>query len=83
MIALLASVDAETEILLNEIEVAGTVTVGSTSLLEGTLRGRRVALCTGGMGKVNAAHAATLLLTRFAPSSMRRSSAFTPVSRAH
>ena len=70
MIALLASVDAETEILLNEIEVAGTVTVGSTSLLEGTLRGRRVALCTGGMGKVNAAHAATLLLTRFAPSSI-------------
>lgn len=67
MIALLASVAAETELLRNEIELAGTVTVGSASILDGALRGRRVALCTSGMGKVNAAHAATLLLTRFAP----------------
>jgi len=67
VIALLASVAAETDLLKSAIEASGTVTIGSTALVEGTLKGRRVVLCAGGMGKANAAHAATVLLTRFAP----------------
>lgn len=38
--------------------------------MTGTLAGRRVLLCTGGMGKANAAHAATLLATRFSPDAL-------------
>lgn len=37
-------------------------TIGSKVITEGTLAGRPVLLCAGGMGKVNAAHASTLLL---------------------
>ncbi len=39
--------------------------VGSKSIIEGTLFHRHICLCVGGMGKVNAAHAATLLISRF------------------
>ncbi len=68
MIALLTSVDAEMALLRGEIEPHSTTSAGEISFLKGTLRSKPVALCAGGMGKVNAAHAATLLITRFAPS---------------
>lgn len=38
--------------------------------MEGTLKGRRIVLCSGGMGKVNAAHAATILVIHYSPSAI-------------
>ncbi len=67
MIALMCSVQAEAERLLGAAVVVKSTTVGSKNLIEGTLGGRSVLLCVSGMGKVNAAHTATLLLTRFKP----------------
>jgi futalosine hydrolase len=67
MIALLCSVQAEAERLLGAIVVMRSTTLGSKLLIEGQLDNRRILLCISGMGKVNAAHAATLLLTQFKP----------------
>lgn len=62
MIALLYSVAAEAELLTAAMTSARTRTIGSKAIMEGMLAGRPVLLCAGGMGKVNAAHASTLLL---------------------
>src|SRR5512134_2544180 len=70
MIALLCSVQMEAEQLIAETSGARSVQLGSTPITEGMLGGKRVLLCVGGMGKVNAAHAATLLLTQFTPASL-------------
>src|SRR5574340_974302 len=70
MIALLTSVEAEADVLRQTMETASTVTIGSTVIAEGTLAGKRVVLCVAGMGKVNAAHAATIMITRFAPAAL-------------
>lgn len=70
MIALLCSVLPEAEALIDRLSGGRTTEAGSKQLIEGTLGGKPVVLCVGGMGKVNAAHAATLLVTRFAPSSL-------------
>jgi futalosine hydrolase len=61
MIALLCAVPVESERLLAAMTISKTSSSGSKSIIEGTLSGRRVLLCAGGMGKVNAAHTATLL----------------------
>ncbi len=65
MFTLLCSVDAEAELILERMQNRQTTVLGSKNIVEGTLAGRRAALCIGGMGKVNAGHAATLLLTRY------------------
>jgi futalosine hydrolase len=70
MIALLCSVQVEAELLTAKTAVTKTTVLGSTSIIEGTLADRRILLCVAGMGKVNAAHAATLLLTRFSPEAL-------------
>jgi futalosine hydrolase len=67
MIAIICAVQAEAGRLIEETVVASTVTLGSKAVIEGTLCSQSVLLCVGGMGKVNASHAATLLLTRFNP----------------
>jgi len=67
LIALLCSVQAETELILRQLTGTTTSLIGSKSLIEGKLDGRGILLCVSGMGKVNAAHAATLMLTRFSP----------------
>ena len=67
MIALLCSVTAEADALLATIAVERTTEVGAKQFTEGSLAGRKVVLCVGGMGKVNAAHAATVLIERYAP----------------
>jgi len=67
MIALLCSVQAEAELLLAKTAVKKSIIIGSKSVIEGTLAGRQILLCIGGMGKVNAAHATTLLLSQFSP----------------
>lgn len=66
MIALLCSVQAEADHLLPVLSGAKTTTLGSKTIVQGSLKGQPVLLCAGGMGKVNAAHAATLL-ARFQP----------------
>ncbi len=70
MIALMCSVQAEAERLLGSAVIAKSTIVGSKCLTEGTLKGRRILLCVSGMGKVNAAHGATLLLTQFKPEAL-------------
>jgi len=66
MIALICSVQAEADNLFDSATATETTTLGSKSILRGKLGGRDALLCVSGMGKVNAAHAATLL-TQFAP----------------
>lgn len=63
MIALLCSVQAEADLLLSTMTVTGALQLGAKSIIMGKLAGREISLCIGGMGKVNAAHASTLLLT--------------------
>jgi len=70
MIALLCSVQAEAEHILAWTTVKATTLLGSKSIIAGTLAGREVLLCVGGMGKVNAAHAATLMIAEFAPEAL-------------
>lgn len=70
MIALLCSVQAEAEHLLAWTAVSATSVLGSKSFVAGTLAGQEVVLCVGGMGKVNAAHAASLMLAEFAPEAL-------------
>jgi futalosine hydrolase len=67
MIALLCSVQAEAHLLLADLAVTGTTKLGNKSIVAGAIADRQVLLCVGGMGKVNAAHAATLMLVEFAP----------------
>jgi futalosine hydrolase len=50
--------------------VSNRTTIGSKMLIEGTLGVQRIMLCVGGMGKVNAAHASTLLLERHDPEAL-------------
>ena len=70
MIALVCSVPLEAERLLSAATITRTSTFGSKSIVEGTLAGQHILLCISGMGKVNAAHAATLLLTKFNPDTL-------------
>jgi futalosine hydrolase len=70
MIALLCSVQAEAELLTKKIDAARKIVPGSKAVIEGTVSGRDVLLCIGGMGKINAAHAATLLLSRYQPEAL-------------
>jgi futalosine hydrolase len=68
MIALLCSVPLESGNLRASLRTAETLAAGSKTLYAATFAGKRIALCAGGMGKANAAHAATLLVTRYEPS---------------
>ncbi len=70
MICLLCSVPSEAELLLSTATISQTVVAGGKPVHEGTTAGREIAVCIGGMGKVNAAHAATLLLARYAPEAL-------------
>jgi futalosine hydrolase len=67
MIALLCSVQNEADLLLAQADICENSTPGSKTIYEGRLANQEICLCVGGMGKVNAAHAATLLFTQFRP----------------
>jgi futalosine hydrolase len=67
MIALLCSVPNEADLLLAQAKVYENITLGSKPIYAGMLADQEICLCVGGMGKVNAAHAATLLFTQFRP----------------
>jgi len=70
MIALLCSVQAEAQLLFADLVVTGTTKLGSKSIIAGTLADQQVLLCVGGMGKVNAAHAAALMIAEFSPDTL-------------
>jgi len=70
MIALLCSVQAEAQLLLAHLVVTGMTRLGSKSIIAGTIAGQQVLLCVGGMGKVNAAHAAALMIAEFSPDTL-------------
>jgi futalosine hydrolase len=70
MIALLCSVPAEADRLLASTVVIKSTTLGSNLLIEGTIGAQRILLSVSGMGKVNAAHTATLMLARFDPKAL-------------
>jgi futalosine hydrolase len=67
MIALLCSVDIEASLLLERTRSAVSSVIASKTIVEGELAGRKAVICVGGMGKVNAAHAATLMILRTRP----------------
>ncbi len=67
MIAMLCAVSAEADLLLSKTSGLGMTTLGSKSVVEGVLANQRVLLCAGGIGKVNAAHAATLMIAKSKP----------------
>src|SRR5574337_51913 len=70
VIALLCSVPNEADLLLENAAIGRVVAAGSRAIHEGVITGRQVAICVGGMGKVNAAHAATLLLSGYHPEAL-------------
>lgn len=70
MIALLCAVPAEAEMLQRGLERSESTVIATKTITQGMLAGRRIALCAGGIGKVNAAHAATLLITRHQPEAL-------------
>jgi futalosine hydrolase len=70
MIALLCSVRVEAERLLVQTAVTETRVLGLKTIVEGTLGNQNILLCAGGMGKVNAAHAASLLIAQYHPEAL-------------
>jgi futalosine hydrolase len=70
MIALLCSVQAEADLLLASTTVMKSTTLGSKLLIEGAIGAQRIMLCISGIGKVNAAHTATLMLAQFDPEAL-------------
>ena len=70
MIALLCSVQAEADRLLASMAAMKSTMFGSKLMIEGTIGAERILLCISGMGKVNAAHTATLILARFDPEAL-------------
>lgn len=70
MIALLCSVPKEAELLRTSLRVYESEIIGFKAFVRGELFGQQVALCTGGMSKANAAHSASILITRYSPSAL-------------
>ena len=66
-IILTASTDLELSLLIHGASAQPYPGVGHLSCFLGSLAGREVVLAETGIGKVNAASAATLLLERFTP----------------
>lgn len=67
MIALLSAVSSECSAILGSMSIQEHIEMGSKTFYRGTVFDKDVVLCPGGMGKANSAHAAALLITRFAP----------------
>lgn len=67
---MLCSVRPEAELLLSRIMTHRIITVGSREIVEARIADQDILLCIGGMGKVNAAHAATVLITGYHPEAL-------------
>ena len=65
MIGAVIAMQSEAEILLEELDIAKSLTVSGKTVYIGTAYGKELALCVCGVGKVNASLAAQLLIDRF------------------
>jgi futalosine hydrolase len=67
MTGLICAVEFEYEEVLKNLSRRRQVEYGGLIFYKGLLRGRRLVLVASGVGKTNAAHAATLVLEKFRP----------------
>ena len=65
MIGVVIAMESEAEILLRDAEIIRTLTVSGKSIYIGKAYGKEFALCICGVGKVNAALGAQLLISKF------------------
>ena len=65
MIGVVIAMQSEAEILLNEMNVQRSLTVSGKNVHVGKAYGKDIALCVCGVGKVNAALGAQLLVSKF------------------
>ena len=66
-IVVIAAVRQEIELLEKVLEYSGRVKAGGYEYVEGTIGNLRVIVCAGGVGKVNAAAAAAVMIDRYQP----------------
>ncbi len=66
-VVIIAAVRQEIELLEKVLEYSGRVKAGGYEYVEGTIGNLRVVVCTGGVGKVNAAAAAAVMIDRYHP----------------
>lgn len=67
-IVIIAAVPQEIELLGKALGYSGRVTTGGYEYVEGTVGNLRVVVCAGGVGKINAASAAAVMIDRYQPS---------------
>ena len=65
MIGAVIAMQSEADILLSEMKISRSLTVSSKPIYVGTAFGKEIALCVCGVGKVNAALGAQLLVSKF------------------
>ena len=65
MIGAVIAMQSEADILLDEMKIFRSLTVSGKSVYVGEAYGKEVALCVCGVGKVNAALGAQLLISKF------------------
>lgn len=66
-IIIIAAVHQETALLEKALGYSGRVTSGGYEYVEGTVGNLRVVVCAGGIGKINAASAAAVMIDRYQP----------------
>jgi len=66
-IVIISAVRQEIELLEKVLEYSGRVKAGGYEYVEGTIGNLRVVVCAGGIGKVNAAAAAAVMIDRYQP----------------
>ena len=65
MIGVVIAMQSEADILLNEMQVSRSLTISGKDVYVGKAYGKDIALCVCGVGKVNAALGAQLLISKF------------------
>lgn len=65
VIGLMGAMDEEISLLLQSVERQEAVAYGGMKFVTGLLHGRKVVVCKSGVGKVNAAATAQILIDRF------------------
>lgn len=65
MIGVVIAMQSEADILLDEMKITRSLSVSGKKIHVGTAYGKEVALCVCGVGKVNAALGAQLLVSKF------------------
>ena len=67
MIGIIGAMDEEIELLLANMENKIEEIIANSRFIRGTLSGKEVVLLKSGIGKVNAAMGATIMMEKFAP----------------